>query len=217
MGAKEHQEQIFNNLMVRVAPAAIASCRPLIKISLACAVTGTMETYPMQRINFLTVCLETIQPTVSPILFRSAIFSWKDISYVVFPTKQQIMPGAHGPNQDPEMNVDVISRVASVLCNRLEKCYMELSEKMPNDPVLQRIPPLTRKARDLASASRVCLDTPNQTPPPTANPAGVIGGERRVSGAQSGVGGERQPSGTHFDLRFGAPGDRRRSGAHRRM
>ena len=41
------------------------------------------------------------------------------------------------------------------LCQRLEGTYMHIAENNPHDPVLRRLPPLTRRARELAAQSRI--------------------------------------------------------------
>ena len=38
----------------------------------------------------------------------------------------------------------------SVLCQRLESQYMRIAEQDYRNPVLQKIPPLTRRAREIA-------------------------------------------------------------------
>lgn len=52
------------------------------------------------------------------------------------------------PWQDPEIR-DVIPSILDVLSQRLEGQYMRIAEIDPRDPVLRKIPPLTRQAREL--------------------------------------------------------------------
>ncbi len=50
--------------------------------------------------------------------------------------------------QDPEIQ-DVAPRILDVLSQRLESQYMLIAEADPQDPVLRKIPPLARQAREL--------------------------------------------------------------------
>ena len=46
---------------------------------------------------------------------------------------------------------EVAPRIMNVLSQRLEGQYMRLAEVDHRDPVLQKIPPLARRARELAA------------------------------------------------------------------
>ena len=85
--------------------------------------------------------------------------------------------------QEPELQGDVVSRVADVLCQRLEKRFMDLSEQDPHNPVLSRIPSLTRKARSMGQSARATLASMgiHTTPTHSTTPTSVIG-DRRFSG-----------------------------------
>ena len=54
--------------------------------------------------------------------------------------------------QDPEIR-EVAPSILDVLSQRLEGQYMRIAELDPRDPVLRKIPPLTRQARELRALS----------------------------------------------------------------
>ncbi|KAI9699399.1 MAG: hypothetical protein M1836_003010 [Candelina mexicana] len=50
--------------------------------------------------------------------------------------------------------IEVSPKIMDVLSQRLESLYMRVAESNPQDPILRKIPPLTRQARDLKSFGR---------------------------------------------------------------
>ncbi|KAI9813972.1 MAG: hypothetical protein M1827_003436 [Pycnora praestabilis] len=52
--------------------------------------------------------------------------------------------------RDPDI-IEVAPRIMDVLSQRLEGLYMRIAEIDPHDPVLRKIPPLTRQAKELKS------------------------------------------------------------------
>ena len=53
--------------------------------------------------------------------------------------------------QDPDIR-EVAPKIMSVLCERLETYYIAEAERDAADPSLERIPPLTHKARVISGA-----------------------------------------------------------------
>ncbi|KAI9831217.1 MAG: hypothetical protein M1819_005145 [Sarea resinae] len=53
---------------------------------------------------------------------------------------------------DPEIH-EVAPQIMDIISQRLEGLYMRIAETNPHDPVLRKIPPLTRRARELKSKS----------------------------------------------------------------
>lgn len=50
--------------------------------------------------------------------------------------------------QDPDIR-EVAPRIMDILIQRLEGLYMSIAENNPHEPVLRKIPPLSRRARAL--------------------------------------------------------------------
>ncbi|KAI9716916.1 MAG: hypothetical protein M1812_005065 [Candelaria pacifica] len=50
--------------------------------------------------------------------------------------------------------IEVSPKIMDVLSQRLESLYMKVAESNPQDPILRKIPPLTRQARELKSFGR---------------------------------------------------------------
>lgn len=49
--------------------------------------------------------------------------------------------------QDSDI-VEVVPKIMQIIIDRLEALYMRIAANAPHDPILRRIPPLTRWARD---------------------------------------------------------------------
>ncbi|KMU81057.1 hypothetical protein CISG_02436 [Coccidioides immitis RMSCC 3703] len=54
--------------------------------------------------------------------------------------------------QDPDI-AQVVPQIMDVLIGRLQNLYMSIAQHSPHDPILPKIPPLTRWARDLKEAN----------------------------------------------------------------
>ena len=52
--------------------------------------------------------------------------------------------------KDPEI-MEIAPRLMDVIIQRLESVFMRIAELHPGDPVLRKIPALTRQARELRS------------------------------------------------------------------
>jgi len=50
--------------------------------------------------------------------------------------------------QDPDIR-EVAPKIMDILIQRLENLYMSIAENTPHDPILRKIPPLSRRAREL--------------------------------------------------------------------
>ena len=50
--------------------------------------------------------------------------------------------------KDPDIR-DVAPKIMDILSQRLESLYMTIAGNTPHDPILPRIPPLSRRAREL--------------------------------------------------------------------
>lgn len=102
-------------------------------LSVAAALTVTLEANLGERLEWLTIVLDLIDPLVSKLL--STLSSDNNIL------------------QDTDIR-EVAPRIMEVLCQRLEKKFMAISEISQGDTLLRKFPPLTRRARDIASMSR---------------------------------------------------------------
>ncbi|ODH52911.1 hypothetical protein GX48_00779 [Paracoccidioides brasiliensis] len=107
-----HQADLFNNLFVNFDPSYLAKLSPLVVLSVSAAVTSSLETNVMDRLNWLELVFQTVNI------------------------------------KDPEI-YEVAPKIMDVLIQRLEALYMAIAENTPHDPILRRIPRLTRWARDL--------------------------------------------------------------------
>ena len=55
--------------------------------------------------------------------------------------------------QDPDI-IEVAPKIMDIIISRLDALYMAIAGNTPHDPVLRRIPPLTRWARDLKNVQQ---------------------------------------------------------------
>lgn len=67
--------------------------------------------------------------------------------YAMVPTAY-LTPKSNSFLQDPDI-VNVAPQIMDIITQRLGKMYMGIAEHDPHNPLLRRIPPLTRWATDL--------------------------------------------------------------------
>ena len=60
-----NQQMVFDRLLYTCDPSNLASCRSLVKLSVAATVTSSLENHVTQRLNWLDVCLDTVNLDVS--------------------------------------------------------------------------------------------------------------------------------------------------------
>ncbi|PLB45420.1 hypothetical protein P170DRAFT_512118 [Aspergillus steynii IBT 23096] len=108
----EHQADLFNNLFIQLSPSYLTNLSPIVALSVGVAVTSSLQTNVTERLAWLDVVLQTVNP------------------------------------MDPDI-IEVAPRIMSVLLQRLETLYMSIAQNAPHDPILRKIPPLSRRARAL--------------------------------------------------------------------
>ncbi|OJJ35676.1 hypothetical protein ASPWEDRAFT_155743 [Aspergillus wentii DTO 134E9] len=106
------QADLFDNLFVRLNPAYLTSLSPIVALSVGVAVTSSLQTNVAERLTWLEVVLQTVNP------------------------------------MDPDIR-EVAPKIMDILTQRLEALYMAIAENSPHDPILRKIPPLSRRAREL--------------------------------------------------------------------
>lgn len=124
------QADLFDNLFVRLNPAYLTGLSPIVALSVGVAVTTSLQTNVAERLSWLEVVLQTVNLRVSSFLAAANLSSKLTTA------------------QDPDIR-EVAPRIMDILVQRLESLYMSIAENNPHDPVLRRIPPLSRRARDL--------------------------------------------------------------------
>ncbi len=131
----QNQAGIFDNFFVDINPEYITHCSPLVTLSVAAAVTASLDKHITERLEWLDIVLSSIDARV----------------------RGSMRHGKHratdNRQQDPDIH-EVAPKIMEVLCQRLESRFMELSEIDNTNPVLRSFPALTRKARDIANQSR---------------------------------------------------------------
>ncbi|MCJ1477323.1 hypothetical protein MMC13_005994 [Lambiella insularis] len=110
----KQQADLFDGFFVKCNPAYLGQCQSLVTLSVGAAVTASLDTNLVERLEWLESVLTTLNP------------------------------------QDPDIR-GVAPKIMNVLCQRLESQYMRLAEMDNRDPVLQKIPPLTRRAREIGT------------------------------------------------------------------
>ncbi|KAL2845421.1 hypothetical protein BJY01DRAFT_181836 [Aspergillus pseudoustus] len=108
----EQQAFLFDSLFVRLNPSYLNTLSPIVALSVGVAVTSSLQTNVKERLSWLEVVLQTVNP------------------------------------MDPDIR-EVAPKIMDILIQRLEGLYMAVAKEAPHDPVLRRIPPLSRRAREL--------------------------------------------------------------------
>lgn len=124
------QADLFDNLFVRLNPAYLTGLSPIVALSVGVAVTTSLQTNVAERLSWLEVVLQTVDLRVS--WFLAATSPSSNVTTA----------------QDPDIR-EVAPRIMDILIQRLESLYMSIAENNPHDPVVRRIPPLSRRAREL--------------------------------------------------------------------
>ena len=121
--------ELFDNFFVRCDPSYLQQTSPLVILSVAAAVTASLQTHVIARLIWLETVLRMIDTRVSISTIRTLIP--KLITY-----------------QDPEIR-EVAGKILDVLSQRLESEYMRIAENDSQSPALRKIPGLARHAREL--------------------------------------------------------------------
>jgi len=101
-------------------------------LSVAVAVTSTLSTNIGQRLHWLEVVLQNVDPRVCHAYQNLDNFS--NISF-----------------QDTDLT-EVAPRILDIMSQRLNNLYMSVVERNPHDPILRLIAPLARRARELIAS-----------------------------------------------------------------
>ncbi|PWY91281.1 hypothetical protein BO70DRAFT_384781 [Aspergillus heteromorphus CBS 117.55] len=104
------QADLFDNLFVRMNPSYLTTLSPIVALSVGVAVTSSWQTNPMQRLGWLEVVLQTVNPMDNDIR-------------------------------------EVAPRIMDILIQRLDALYMSVAETSPHDPIIRKIPALSRRAQ----------------------------------------------------------------------
>lgn len=99
-------------------------------LSVAVAVTSTLATNIGQRLHWLEVVLQNVDP-------RVCTFS---------PSRSERL--SNTGYQDTDLK-EVAPRILDIMSQRLNNLYMGVVERNPHDPILRHIAPLARRAREL--------------------------------------------------------------------
>ncbi|KAL2863542.1 uncharacterized protein BJX67DRAFT_374453 [Aspergillus lucknowensis] len=108
----EQQAFLFDSLFVRLNPSYLNGLSPIVALSVGVAVTSSLQTNVKERLSWLEVVLQTVNP------------------------------------RDPDIR-EVTPKIMDILIQRLDGLYMAVAKEAPHDPILRRIPPLSRRAREL--------------------------------------------------------------------
>lgn len=107
---------------------------PIVALSVGVAVTSSLRTNVAERLAWLEVVLQTIDLRVrADIPVESAGASVINVARLL---------------QDSDIR-EVAPKIMDILTQRLESLYMAIAENTPHDPILRKIPPLSRRAREL--------------------------------------------------------------------
>jgi hypothetical protein len=131
------QSELFDELFVNCDPNYLRECQALLTLSVGAAISTTLENNTAARLDWLEVILGLIDPMV----------------YILSNYKHCATQPTNASQQDPETR-QVSTKIMNVLVQRLESEYMHLAEENSQNSLLRRIPPLTRRAREIAAISR---------------------------------------------------------------
>ncbi|THC90131.1 hypothetical protein EYZ11_010414 [Aspergillus tanneri] len=106
------QADLFDNLFIQLNPSYLTDLSPIVALSVGVAVTSSLQTNVAERLTWLDVVLQTVNP------------------------------------MDADIR-EVAPRIMEILLQRLDTLYMSIAQNAPHDPVLRKIPPLSRRARAL--------------------------------------------------------------------
>ncbi|KAE8378688.1 hypothetical protein BDV26DRAFT_184121 [Aspergillus bertholletiae] len=106
------QADLFDNLFISLDPAYLTSLSPIVALSVGVAVTSSLQSNVAERLKWLEVVLQTVNP------------------------------------MDADIR-EVAPRIMDILLQRLDILYMSVAKNAPHDPVIRKIPFLSRRAREL--------------------------------------------------------------------
>ncbi|KAE8385215.1 hypothetical protein BDV23DRAFT_165327 [Aspergillus alliaceus] len=106
------QADLFDNLFIGLDPSYLTSLSPIVALSVGVAVTSSLQTNVAERLKWLEVVLQTVNP------------------------------------MDADIR-EVAPRIMEILLQRLDMLYMSVAKNAPHDPVIRKIPFLSRRAREL--------------------------------------------------------------------
>ncbi|KAE8134027.1 hypothetical protein BDV38DRAFT_169013 [Aspergillus pseudotamarii] len=106
------QADLFDNLFISLDPAYLTGLSPIVTLSIGVAVTSSLQTNVAERLKWLEVVLQTVNP------------------------------------MDLDIR-EVAPRIMDILLQRLDILYMSVAKNAPHDPVIRKIPFLSRRAREL--------------------------------------------------------------------
>lgn len=127
------QADLFDNFFVRVSPEFLTRLSAIVMLSVGVAVTSSLQTNVGQRLAWLNVVLNNVNPVVCVI---SENLSRSNPHINRF--------------QDPDLR-EVAPQIMDILNQRLNSLYMSVVERNPHDQILRMIAPLSRRARELNS------------------------------------------------------------------
>ncbi|EEP78404.1 conserved hypothetical protein [Uncinocarpus reesii 1704] len=110
------QAEIFDKLFVNYNSDYLTTLPPLLSLSVSAAVTSSLKTNVMARLDWLKRVFQTVNV------------------------------------RDPDIS-QVVPKIMDILIQRLQELYMSVARDSPHDPIIPKIAPLTRWARDLKESS----------------------------------------------------------------
>lgn len=127
----QQQADLFDHLFVRLDPSYLSTLSPIVALSVGVAVTSSLETHTVERLAWLDVVLGTVNMRVCQTCLRVyyrwlTLFLWQDTDI------REIAP-----------------KIMDILTQRLGGLYNEIAATNPHDPILRKISPLARRARDV--------------------------------------------------------------------
>lgn len=128
----KRQVELFDEIFVHHSPRQVlTNVSSLVLLSIAATVTTSLKTNVVQRIDWLEIALQLINPKVSNLFLRSQVL-WHLLRV-----------------QQDEAFVGYFTNIMDVITVRLHKTYMEIAEANSNAQVLRRIHAMAQKAAEL--------------------------------------------------------------------
>lgn len=129
------QADLFDDFFVRVNPEFLTRLPAIVMLSVGVAVTSSLQTNVGQRLTWLNVVLNNVNPMVCAIAMKSYLTNSDKIRF-----------------QDPDLH-EITPQIMAILNQRLNNLYMTVVDRDPHDQILRMIAPLSRRAHELNSAS----------------------------------------------------------------
>jgi hypothetical protein len=126
----ERKTELFDEVFLHVNARFLATLSPLLILSVAATVSEGLGVHIEERLHWLDMCLQAMGADVSskPSLDATAT--------------EQVL-------QNHEELRDVLLNVLDVILQRIQQCYMQVSQVNFQDPVLKAMHKVARQISDL--------------------------------------------------------------------